>query len=579
MPAPSAAPLTPPVVSEGFFAGQNLALQLIVSDAALESIFEVLVRTAEANLEGRTVGTILILDADKKRLRQGAAPSLPESYNRAIDGVAIGPEVGTCGAAAYRNEEVTTVDIEHDPGWSDLKQLPLALGLRAAWSMPIRSAAGQVLGTFGTYFRECRAPTAIEREMVGVLAKTAAVAIERRTTEAALRESETFLQGVMSASADCIKVVDLEGRLQWMSANGLCAMEVDDFAAIRGREWLNFWKDAATQGSAQEALAAARRGLVGRFQGECPTLRGTPKWWDVVVSMIRGHGGSARALLCVSRDITELKRTADALSLSEEALQQSLAELETRVERRTAELADINAQLRREIAERKKAEKARQELLQQLANAEESERRRISRELHDQVGQQLTALMLDLKSLRPRLGASDAATLDRLEAVTEAVGKEVHELALELRPTALDDLGLGQALAHYLEEWSARTGVAVQFRPALPGNERFSPSVETTIYRLILEALTNVAKHAGARRVAVAVERCEDHVLAIVEDDGRGFDLDSGARHETTPRLGLRGMRERGAHCGGTVNIESSPGQGTTVFARIPLLAREEAHA
>lgn len=163
--------------------------------------------------------------------------------------------------------------------------------------------------------------------------------------------------------------------------------------------------------------------------------------------------------------------------------------------------------------------------------------------------------------------------------IAETVGKEVHDLALKLRPTALDDLGLVHALAYYLEQWSTRSGVAVEFNGAKPDAPRFPPAVETTIYRLVQEALTNVAKHAQALRVAVAVERCTDHVLVMVEDDGKGFDVENTARNEGSNRLGLRGMRERAALCGGTLNIESRPDGGTTVFARIPLLERKAIHA
>ena len=145
--------------SQALFAGQNRALQLLISGGSLEQVYEALVQTLEADLDGQAVGGILVLDPDGKRLRHGAAPSLPNSYKRAIDGIEIGPDIGTCCAAASRNVVVVTVDIDNDPGWAKFKALPLALGLRAAWSMPIRSSEGGVLGTFGIYFRECRRPT------------------------------------------------------------------------------------------------------------------------------------------------------------------------------------------------------------------------------------------------------------------------------------------------------------------------------------------------------------------------------------------------------------------------------------
>lgn len=550
--------------SEAIFAGQNRALQLLVSGGALGLVFEALVRTVETDLNDQAVGAILVLDPDGKRLRHGAAPSLPDSYNGAIDGIEIGPDIGTCCAAAARNEIVVTTDIESDPGWRDFKALPLNLGLRAAWSMPIRSAAGRVLGTFGTYFRECREPTTLEREIVGVLSKTAAVAIEQRAIEAALRKNETFLQGVIRASVDCIKVLDLDGCIQWMSESGQCVMEVEDFEAIRSRPWLSFWADEATRQQAHEAMVAARRGELGRFQGRSATMRGTQKWWDVVVSPILGDGGIPRALLSVSRDITERKDGEEALQLSEERYRSLAQDLEARVSQRTVELVEINSRLRAEIGERQK-------LLQQLSTAEENERRRISRELHDQVGQHLTMVMLGLNSLRSRVEAPALDQLRSLEQVIEMVGKEVHDLALKLRPTALDDFGLALALAHYLEQWSVRTGVAVQYRHVPPDTDRFAPEVETTIYRLVLEALANVAKHAEARKVAVVVERCGDHLLIVIEDDGKGFDVENVFRADAPHRLGLLGMRERAAICGGAMNIESKRDRGTTVFARIPL--------
>ena len=272
--------------------------------------------------------------------------------------------------------------------------------------------------------------------------------------------------------------------------------------------------------------------------------------------------GDARVIQCNVRDVTDRKRAEDALRVVH-------AELEVRVGERTAELAAANATLKEEIARRVAAEAGRRELQLQLTTVQEDERRRIARELHDQMGQHLTALGLGLKFVKD--GTPDPSParerLQNLQAMTDQIGREVHHLALELRPTALDDLGLDVALANYAEGWSGRSGVEVDFLGSGPQAGRLPPAVETALYRLIQEALTNVLKHAGATRVSVVLQRSAGLVTAVVEDDGVGFEADRlGGR-----RLGVLGMRERVALVGGTLAVESGPGRGTTVIARVPL--------
>lgn len=163
--------------------GQERALGLVQTAAPLEEVFTELINTVEEASDHQVVGSLMVVDPLGKRLRHGAAPSLPAIYNRIVDGIEIG-SYGTCCAAAHRNEIVETIDIENDPGWAKLKEYPLAIRLLAAWSCPIRGVDGKVLGTLGTYFRECRRPTDTEREIVKMLARTAAIAIERRAVSA-----------------------------------------------------------------------------------------------------------------------------------------------------------------------------------------------------------------------------------------------------------------------------------------------------------------------------------------------------------------------------------------------------------
>jgi PAS domain S-box-containing protein len=223
-----------------------------------------------------------------------------------------------------------------------------------------------------------------------------------------------------------------------------------------------------------------------------------------------------------------------------------------------------------DLTERQKreAERARTELLARLVFAQEDERRRIARDMHDEFGEHLTALGLRIGVLK-KLSADRtdlAREIEALEAITRSLDEDVDRLAWELRPTALDDLGLRAALTNYVQDWSDRAGIPARLHTTGLLDERLAPDVETTLYRIAQEALNNAAKYSRAERVEVILERRADSVLLVVEDDGIGFDADGDA---TGRGFGLVGMRERAALVGGSLEIESARGQGTTVFVRI----------
>jgi len=225
-----------------------------------------------------------------------------------------------------------------------------------------------------------------------------------------------------------------------------------------------------------------------------------------------------------------------------------------------------------ESRERERSERARTELLGRMVFAQEDERRRIAREMHDQFGEQLTALGLRIRMLKEAAAGREdlSAQIAALEDVAQQLDRDVDHLVWELRPTALDDLGLRAALANYLQDWSLRVSVQAELHTTGLTTERLASEIETTLYRIAQEALNNIAKHAGARHVEIILERRSDQVLLIVEDDGVGFDpaeMDGERRG-----FGLLGMQERAALVGATVQIESARGEGTTIFVRTPTL-------
>ncbi len=188
------------------------------------------------------------------------------------------------------------------------------------------------------------------------------------------------------------------------------------------------------------------------------------------------------------------------------------------------------------------------------------------------MGQSLAALMLGLKSLEnadPH-EQSGGLRLHHLHELADQLAQQVHTVAMDLRPTALDDLGLETALLNYLEEWSERSRVPADLHSA-GLDERLPTHIETTVYRIVQEALTNVQKHSSAHNVSVIVEYRDNRLQAIIEDNGVGFDAEALARAPIKDRrLGLLGMQERIALVGGSLNVESTPGFGTTLFIRIP---------
>ncbi|BDG60047.1 histidine kinase [Caldinitratiruptor microaerophilus] len=211
------------------------------------------------------------------------------------------------------------------------------------------------------------------------------------------------------------------------------------------------------------------------------------------------------------------------------------------------------------------SQRVKDELLDRVIAAQEEERRRIARELHDETGQSLTSLIVGLKALEEaHPEARDTAAELRRQAA--ATLDEIHTLILALRPRALDELGLVPALRRFVSDFSQKHGIRVDFQ-TLGDDLRLPARVETCLYRIVQEALTNVARHARARAVSVVIDVWPHQVSAVIEDDGVGFDPNQVGGG----RLGLAGMRERAALFGGQLRVESSPGGGTTVAVKIPL--------
>ncbi|HKR12959.1 MAG TPA: PAS domain S-box protein, partial [Pyrinomonadaceae bacterium] len=227
----------------------------------------------------------------------------------------------------------------------------------------------------------------------------------------------------------------------------------------------------------------------------------------------------------------------------------------------------------RDISEKKKAQEAARNYSRRLIEAQEAERRRISRELHDQVGQILTAVKMNLHALQHTSNQPEtlSSIADNLKVIDEAVD-QVRDLSVDLRPLLLDDFGLVVALRWYLDRQTRNIGVPAKFvSGSLDEDDRFSSELETACFRIVQEGVTNIVRHARATRISIRLERVVSDLILLITDDGAGFDarlLRSGTAGTAT--LGLRGMEERAQAVGGTITIDSAPALGTEICARLP---------
>ena len=408
-------------------------------------------------------------------------------------------------------------------------------------NVPLRDSKNQVTGWFGT-------ATDIE---------------DLKQAEVRLRESGERFRAMFEQSTAGVAEYDLDGnhtfvnetfcQIVGFSAQELLRLNSEDL--VHRDDWPQCLR-CFEQAKSEEGSVTMEKRLI-RKDGETIWVRDS-------VAAIRDEAGQTRSVVAVIIDITERK-------LAEEELQRAHGELEVRVGRRTRELALALERVSAEVEQRRQAEAGRAELMKRIVNTQEDERGRISRELHDNLGQHLTAVMLGLQALETQMESftggkreSSAPRLDRLRGLVDGLMRAAHRQAWELRPAELDAMGLESALGQYINDWSGQTGIEVDFQ-AIGWNTRPAPEVETTLYRIVQEALTNVVRHANASLVSVVLERNQNMASVIIEDDGQGFDTE-----ESTGRLGVLGMQERLSIVNGTLEIESIPGEGTTVFARVP---------
>ena len=427
----------------------------------------------------------------------------------------------------------------------DGRQLNLELRLS-----PVKDAAGRIIGV-STIARDLTERKLVDEELLA------------RDEELRARDEELLLL-LQSVTDHAIFTMDTEGRItRWNTGARNVFGFTEEDALGRNTAIIFTPEDRESGEHLKEMETAKAKGCAADERWHVRKDGSRFYASGVLTPLLRG--GSVVGYVKVARDLTGERLLEEERAALTRQLDQEHSQLEQRIEERTAALLQ-------EVAERKAAEERVRELVTRIVGTQELERRRMSRDLHDMLGQQLTALRLNLEAAREMAGDGEkvAARIEQAQEVAARLEGEIDFLAWELRPAALDEFGLPAALENFVHEWSKHFNVAADYHSTGLRKGRLAPDAETNLYRIAQEALNNVAKHAGATRVGVILERRDGDLALIVEDDGKGFEP-GGEAVSSERGMGLLSMRERAALLGGELDIESAPGDGTTVFVRIPL--------
>ena len=529
---------------EQILGGHNQALQQLARGAPLCAVLETLTKRAEECFPDLRCSVLLLDEA--RRLRHGAAPSLPEPYKRAVDGMEIGPDRGSCGAAAALGVRVVVEDVLAHPNWQPYLELARMAEFRACWSEPVLSSTGDVLGTFAVYYSEPRKPRPSELDFIETTANIAGIAIERKQLDERHRAQAERFRQVTEAIREVLSVTEWgEGtavkKVLYISPayetvwGRTCQSLYDD-----PRSWSNDIHPEDRQRMVAQFLDGATRGT---YDVEYRLVRpdGNVRWIHDRAFPVRDEHDNVYRIAGISEDVTRYKE-----------IEQELRRARDRIEA-----------LRKEQVE---------SLASELLLAEEHERRRLALDLHDGLNQTITLVHLKLRQLLARPGEAQHDEVREIIELVERANQSARSLTFQLSPPILHDLGFEPAL-HWLVEDVERTyGLAIKL-DAPEDPSPLSERIRVLLFRAVRELLINVAKHAGARHTRVALVRGTEAIRISVEDDGQAFDPRSvGSRG-----LGLNSIRERLSHLGGEMIVASAPGRGTCITLVAPLASESEA--
>jgi signal transduction histidine kinase len=531
-------------------------LEMIAAAAPLTVTLHELMRVVEQRSNGMLC-SVLLISEDQKHLRHGAAPSLPESYNRAIDGIAIGPCAGSCGTAAFLGRPVIVTDIATDPLWTDYAEVALAAGLRACWAVPIRGQRGQLIGTLAMYYRSPASPSSFHQVMLAKATHLASIAIERDLLRRErdklldqLSSDHQRLAAILDQLPAGVVVADRDGRLilgnrQVESILGhplIPSGSVDEY-----QEWGACHLDGSPYDSHDLPLARSlEQGQ--KVAGEdilMPRADGTSIFMSVSSAPIRDKEGSLAGAVIVFSDISERRQ-------SEAEMERLVGELKMAVRTRDDFLSIASHELRTPLTS---LQLRIESLMEELSSSGEGPRER------------LVLAMKQIKKLE-RLNTEllDVARLDSGKFPLQLEDVELTELAREV--------------AERFRSEFARKDTELTLETSVPVHGRWD---RTRLDQVITNLLSNALTYGLCKPVVLAVRADEKRAVLEVRDRGMGiapgdqeriferFERGVSTRHYGGLGLGLWISRQIVNALGGTIRVHSEPEAGSTFIVELPL--------
>jgi signal transduction histidine kinase len=523
------------------------------SELSLDVLLQRIVETA-ARLTGASYAALAVVDTSGKRLERFLTTGMDDETKAAIGHTPLG--LGVLGVVLRETRPLRLSDIsEHDQSVGFPPGHP---GMTAFLGVPIL-LRGTVYGNLyltdksdGSEFTE------EDEEVTRLLGAQAAVAIEN----ARLHETSTRwlrqLESLNEISNALASQIELEPQLAIVAAR-LRELLDARIVIVAIPDTPDALRVAAADGEVADAVLGTRLELAASKVGRV-LERALSERVDAIADDNEVDQEAARRLGATTALYVPLIVEGRAIGVvavhDKRGSDPRFGDEDVRVAESLAKRAAIAIDMSRRVS---------RDAMRRVVDAQELERTRLARELHDETGQALTSILLGLKELEQGVGVGQAERVAAVRELVVSTLQGVRRLAVELRPAALDDFGLGPALERLVENHRQHKEIAIDLEIRI-GDGRLPADVETTMYRIVQEALTNIAKHAQATRISVLVTRKQNAAVVVVEDDGGGFDAAS-----PTAGLGLSGMRERVALVGGKLRLETRPGAGTTIAAEVPL--------